>query len=89
MERTQLNLPAPDPIQARKIEWVIITPDNAESVFKKIEDSGQDIVLFAITSDGYQQLALTIADLRNLINTQREIIIKYKNYYEPSKKEEK
>jgi hypothetical protein len=36
-----------------------------------------------MTPDGYQQLAITIADLRNMINQQRTIIAKYKEYYEP------
>jgi hypothetical protein len=45
----------------------------------------QNLVLFGLTSEGYQTLAVTIAELRNLINTQRIIIEKYKEYYEPAK----
>jgi len=79
----------PDPLKTKPIEWVVITPDNAEEVFKSLEQKGHEPVLFALTDDGYQQLALTIADLRNLINTQRNIIIKYKEYYEPQVNEKK
>lgn len=89
MEKTPLDLAMPDPLRVRPIEWVVITPDNAEEVFKNMEQRGSDAVLFALTDDGYQQLALTIADLRNLINTQRQIIIKYKEYYEPQVNEKK
>jgi hypothetical protein len=42
-------------------------------------------VVFALTADGYQQLAVTIAELRNLIATQRVMIQKYRDYYEPAK----
>jgi hypothetical protein len=42
-------------------------------------------VVFGLTDDDYQQLALTIAELRNFIATQRNIIIKYKDYYEAPK----
>lgn len=67
------------------MKWIVVTPDNADTVFKEMEANGQNLVLFALTDDGYQQLALTIGDLRNFINTQRTIIIKYKEYYEPKK----
>jgi len=46
-------------------------------------------VVFAITADGYQQLAVTIAELRNLIATQRLMIKQYKDYYEPARKDPK
>ena len=82
VEKTPLDLALPDPIKTKPIQWVVITPDNAEAIFKKLEEQGKSPVLFAITDDGYQQLAITIADLRNLINTQRTIVIKYKEYYE-------
>lgn len=84
VDKTRLDLADPEPIKAKPIQWVIVTPDNAEEIFKQMEARGQNLVLFAITDDGYQQLALTIADLRNFINTQRTIIIKYKEYYEPA-----
>lgn len=89
VEKTPLDIQQPDPIKTKPIEWIVVTSDNAEAVFKDMEAKGQNPVLFAINDDGYQQLAITIADLRNLINTQRTIIIKYKDYYEPQKPAEK
>jgi len=64
-----------------------MTPANQEEIFKKLEEKGADPVVFGLTPDGYQALAVTIAELRNMINTQRNIIIKYKEYYEPKKEE--
>ena len=84
-DKTPLDIADPDPLKLKPIEWVLITPGNQEEVFKKLEDKGSDPVVFALTADGYQQLAVTISELRNLINTQRNIIIKYKEYYEPKK----
>jgi len=86
VERTRLNLPDPAPIQARELQWVIITKDNAQEVFKRLEEKGVDIVLFGLTDEGYEQLALTMAELRNYIAQQKTIIIKYKDYYEPKEK---
>jgi hypothetical protein len=85
VERTPLNLRLPDPFRARDMEWIIITPDNAEEVWKRLRDSNTDLVLFSVTDDGYETLALTMAELRNIIAQQSAIILKYKEYYEPGK----
>lgn len=85
VERTRLNLADPAPLKGRELSWIIITPENAEEVWKKLKESNTDVVLFAITDDGYEQLALTMAELRNFIAQQRAIIVKYKEYYEPPK----
>jgi hypothetical protein len=86
-DKTPLGIANPDPLKLKPLEWVLITPGNQEEVFKKLEEKGADPVVFALTADGYQALAITISELRNLINTQRNIIIKYKEYYEPKKEE--
>jgi hypothetical protein len=84
VERTKLNLKDPAPLQGREIKWIIITPENAEQVWKDLKDKNTDVVLFAITDEGYEQLALTMAEIRNYIANQRAIIVKYKEYYEGS-----
>ncbi len=78
-------MPDPDPLQLKPVRWKLITPDNIDQVWKELESSGSEVVLFAITADGYEQLALDFADIRNHIATQRNIIIKYREYYEPKK----
>jgi hypothetical protein len=88
-EKTPLDIPMPDSLRLKPIEWTLVTPGNSEEVFAKLESQGDNLVLFTLTDDGYQQLAITIAELRNYINTQRTIILKYKEYYEPKKVEEK
>jgi hypothetical protein len=88
-DKTPLDIPNPDPLKLKPVEWAVMTPANQEEIFKKIEEKGVDPVVFSLTADGYQALAVTIAELRNMINTQRNIIIKYKEYYEPKKEEKK
>jgi len=88
-ERIKLNLSDPAPFQARGIEWIVVTPENAPQVWNKLRERGDDLVLFAVTDDGYENLSLTIAELRNLIAQQRSIIIKYREYYEPVTTEKK
>jgi len=83
LEKTPLAIDNPQPLRIKPVEWIVITPQNWEEVFKQMQAKEQNLVLFGLTSDGYQALSVTIAELRNLINTQRIIIEKYKEYYEP------
>ena len=89
IERTPLNIPDPDPLKIKGTTWIIITKENAEEVFKKLESDKDSVVLFGLTDNGYQQLSMTIAEMRTFIVTQRDIIAKYKEYYEPKKEEVK
>jgi hypothetical protein len=49
--RQKLDLPKPSPLQLEQIKWIIITSENAEEVFKKMEEQGLDPVLLKITND--------------------------------------
>jgi hypothetical protein len=86
-ERIGLDLPMPEPLSGRTIRWVVITPDNAKEVWEELKSKKIDLVLFAITDDGYKELSLTMSELRNYIVQQRTMILKYKEYYEPIKVE--
>lgn len=81
VERPQLILPEPDVIRARNIEWIIITPENAEQVFEDARKKGNAIAFFALTDKGYENLALNLSDVRAFIQQQKAIIIAYENYY--------
>jgi len=80
VDKTPLNIDNPLPINTNTIKWLIVTPDNVNEAFANLEGNK---VLFAITDDGYQDLSMLMAEIRNFINAQRVIIIKYKEYYEP------
>ena len=87
VERSKLNLKLPAPLEARSIEWIVVTPDNIDEVWKTLGEKNVNLVLFALTDEGYEQLALTIAEVRNMINSQRIILLKYKEYYETEVKD--
>lgn len=84
VDRPELVLPNPDRIQTRQVEWVIITPDNAEEVFERIRATGKPVTFFALTEDGYQALALNLNDLRTFIQQLQTIITAYEGYYAQS-----
>jgi hypothetical protein len=83
IERMPLNLAQPTPLKLKRIEWIVVTPNNVDSVFDKLANEKQNQVLFAVTDQGYMELAMTMMEIRNFISTQRQIIIQYKQYYEP------
>jgi hypothetical protein len=83
IERMPLNLAQPAPLKLKRIEWIVVTPANVDSVFNKLANEKQNQVLFAVTDQGYMELAMTMMEIRNFINTQRQIVIQYKQYYEP------
>lgn len=86
VERQKLNLPEPTPLQPRSPKWIVVTPENVEQVWKQLKDKNVDLALFALTDDGYEELAINIAELRNFIHQQRVIIMQYKKYYETEEK---
>ena len=46
VEREKLNLNKPTPLELENLKWIIITSKNAEEVFKRLEESGIDPVLW-------------------------------------------
>jgi hypothetical protein len=85
VERTPLNLADPQPLKPTSPNWIIITPANAEQVWAELRKRNADLVLFALTDDGYEELAVDMAQIRTFIAQQREIIVRYRQYYEPPK----
>jgi hypothetical protein len=80
----EISRPAPivppvDQLSLRPVSWIIITPDNIEEQFAKIQKG--ELVLFAVTADGYQNIALNLSDIRALIEQQNRIIAVYKKQY--------
>ena len=84
--KTPLNLEQPTPIETLDVEWYVINENNYKEVFDKITAEGRKPVLFALTDKGYEALSVNYADLRKHILAQHEIIIQYKEYYEPEEK---
>jgi len=82
VKREKLNLKTPLPIELLDPSWIIIHPSNAEEVWEVLKDDKKDIVLFALTDEGYQSLSVNLTKLRNIIEQQRIILFKYKKYYE-------
>ena len=77
----------PEPIKMDELNWIIITSENADEVFAKLKENNTDPVLFGLTDDEYEDLSMNFAQIRNYIIQQNFVLDKYKEYYEPEKKE--
>ena len=84
IEKPKLVLPVSDQLFQRKIDWVIITPENVEERFNKVKESGRSIAIFGVTDEGYQNLGLNLSDLRAYIQQQQAIVAAYEGYYQES-----
>ena len=72
-----------------QIQWHIITSENAEEVFAKLEADGIDPVLWGLTDKDFELLAKNFAQIRNKMVETNAILDKYKEYYESETEKEK
>lgn len=84
VDKPRLILPEADKLNLRKVNWIVVTPDNIDEVFESLNNERKALSLFALTEDGYESISLNVNDLRVLIQQLNSIIIAYENYYEDS-----
>ena len=89
VEREKLNLKKPTPLELEQLRCIIITSENAEEVFKKLEEQGIDPVIFGLTDKDFQLLAKNFARIRNQLKVTNDLLDKYKEYYEEEDNEQK
>ena len=87
--RQKLDLQKPTMPELEKLRWIIITSENAEEVFAKLEKEGIDPVLFGLTDKDYQVIARNFAQIRAKLAETNSILDKYKEYYEEETKKDK
>ena len=86
--RAKLNLEKPTPLELENLQWIIITSENADEVFKKLEEKGIDPVLWGLTDKDFELLAKNFARIRNQLMVTNNLLDKYKEYYETEDKED-
>ena len=80
--RAKLNLEKPTPLELENLQWIIITSENADEVFRKLEEKGIDPVLWGLTDKDFELLAKNFARIRNQLMVTNDLLDKYKEYYE-------
>lgn len=82
VERPKLEVADPEQAKQLPFSWVVITKDNFDSMVEDLEKKNQTVVFFALTPEGYQNLSISVAELRRYIQQQKAIIATVKEYYE-------
>ena len=85
--RAQLNLEKPTPLELENLRWIIITSENADEVFKKLEEQGIDPVLFGLTDKEFELLSKNFAQIRAKLQETNTLLEEYKKYYEEYQEE--
>ncbi len=88
VEREKLNLEKPTPLQLENLRWIIITSENADEVFAKLEEQGIDPVIFGLTDKDFELLSKNFARIRNQLKITNDLLDQYKEYYEKSESKE-
>ena len=70
------------PKLVEKLKWIIITSENADEVFKRMEEEGIDPVIFGLSDKDFQLLAKNFAQIRAHMMKLNIMIDEYKDYYE-------
>ena len=78
----------PTPLEMEEIKWIIINSENADEVFKKLEEQGIDPVLFGLTDRDFEILAKNFAQIRAKLQETNTLLEEYKKYYEEYNQEE-
>lgn len=82
--KPELTLPRADVVNMKEVKWVIITPSNIDEVVEEAKKKGRPIAFFALTDEGYENLAVNFSSIRALVQQQQAIIVAYENYYKES-----
>ena len=80
--RAKLDLPDPETPKIEDLNWIIITSENADEVFAKLKEKNIDPVLFGLTDDDYETLAVNFAQIRAYMIKQKLTLDQYREYYE-------
>jgi len=67
--RQELDLQKPTMPELEKLRWIIITSDNAEEVFQKMEAEGLDPVLFGLSDKDFQLIAKNTGSRKSTFKT--------------------
>lgn len=81
-DKQALNLPKPAAVKLDGVEWIVITEDNLDEVIAALKASEGDVVLFALTPQGYQALSLNNKKMQIYLLQLQDQLNAYKKYYE-------
>ena len=90
VEKPKIELPQirivsrPSPIKMKNSDIIVVTESNLEEVINRVKNTQGEFVLYAMTAQSFESLALNFEQIKQFIETQNQIIL----YYEKAVKKE-
>jgi hypothetical protein len=82
IERPPLSVPTVDVVKMEPVNWIVVTEENAKSVFEKLKQQGTEKpVLFSLTEKNFENQTINNAKVQAFVTQQQAIIASYKAYY--------
>lgn len=69
----------PDQLSLKEVEWTVLNRERIEQLLSENPDA--EIVLFALTAKGYENLSLNMQELLRYIQDQKNIILYYRRAF--------
>ena len=76
-------VPRPDPIEMRNADIVVVTEANLEQVTARVKQEQGDFVLYAMTAQSFEALALSFEQIKKFIEQQNAVILYYEDAVTP------
>ena len=90
METPEIDAPTirivsrPDPVQLKNADIVVVTEANLEAVIARIKTEQGDFVLYAMTAQSFESLALNFEEIKKFIEEQNAVIVYYEESVTPT-----
>jgi hypothetical protein len=88
VERMVPIQPRPEGLELYETQFYAVTSENYEEFAERFEKENGDLVYFAISVPGYENLSLSLADIKRYIEQQKAIIVYYENQLKPKEEPE-
>ena len=76
VEQTVIHPNLPAQLSMRKVDWTVFNRAKIEKLLADYPD--QEIVLFALSAKGYENLSLNVAEIIRYVKEQKNVIIYYR-----------
>ncbi len=76
-------VPRPDPVELKNADLVVVTESNIDEVIQRIKTEQGDFVLYSMTAQSFESLALNFDQIKKFIEEQNAIILYYEEAVTP------
>jgi hypothetical protein len=76
-------VPRPDPVELKNADLVVVTESNIDEVIRRVKTEQGDFVLYAMTAQSFESLALNFEQIKKFIEEQNAVILYYEEAVTP------